>query len=133
MEKTRVLYIVGCGRSGSTILSRALGEIDGFFGAGEIRYLWAESHRGTRLCGCGQSLRECPTWSSILDELHAPNVDAEIERLAKYEEVIKTRHLPLLLNGSTARRAADKLGSYIEDLGRLYLTIGRRTGVRVIV
>jgi hypothetical protein len=95
--------------------------------------LWAEWHRGTRLCGCGQLLRECPVWTSILDELHAPRVAEEIERLAGHLEIIKTRHLPLLRSNITARRAAKRLGPYITELGSLYREIGLGTGARVIV
>ena len=36
----RVLYIAGSGRSGSTILDRTLGQVDGFFSAGELCNLW---------------------------------------------------------------------------------------------
>ena len=38
-ERVKVLYIVGMGRSGSTILANSLGEVDGFFSAGEICYM----------------------------------------------------------------------------------------------
>ena len=37
---TDVLYLLGKGRSGSTLLSMALGELDGFFAAGELRFFW---------------------------------------------------------------------------------------------
>jgi len=35
----RVLYIAGWGRSGSTILDNVLGQVDGFFSAGELMFL----------------------------------------------------------------------------------------------
>ena len=40
MSRRRVLYILGWGRSGSTVLGNILGEVDGFFCAGELHYLW---------------------------------------------------------------------------------------------
>ena len=39
----RVLYLAGSGGSGSTLVTTALGQLDGVFAAGELRYLW---HRG---------------------------------------------------------------------------------------
>ena len=37
---TTVLYVAGAGRSGSTLLDNLLGQIPGFFSAGELRYVW---------------------------------------------------------------------------------------------
>src|SRR5436190_15157868 len=42
MEKTKVLYIMGIGRSGSTILGIVLGNLKEYFFAGEMQ-LWIES------------------------------------------------------------------------------------------
>jgi len=35
---TKVLYIAGWGRSGSTILDNVLGQLDGCFSTGELNY-----------------------------------------------------------------------------------------------
>ena len=48
---TVVLYIAGTGRSGSTVLANILGEVDGVFAAGEVRYLWQRGLKEGRLCG----------------------------------------------------------------------------------
>jgi len=56
MSRTRVLYILGWGRSGSTVLGNILGEIDGFFSAGELHYLWERSLVEGRACGCGRDV-----------------------------------------------------------------------------
>ena len=39
-----------------------LGEVDGFFFAGELRYLWQRGLVEDRLCGCGLPLSACPFW-----------------------------------------------------------------------
>ena len=39
-DKIKILYITGWGRSGSTILSMLLGQLDGFFLTGEMYQLW---------------------------------------------------------------------------------------------
>ncbi|MGB3634443.1 MAG: hypothetical protein WA982_10425, partial [Rubrobacteraceae bacterium] len=64
--RTKVLYIVGLGRSGSTILSNSLGQIDGFFSAGEICYIWRQNFIENRLCGCGQPFDKCPVWTQVV-------------------------------------------------------------------
>jgi len=61
-----VLYLAGSGRSGSTLVTTALGQIDGLFAAGELRYLWQRGLVEQRPCGCGTPLPECPMWSAVL-------------------------------------------------------------------
>lgn len=63
---TKVLSIVGPGRSGSTLLAAILGEIPGFFDMGEVRWIWRHGVRQGRVCGCGQPPVRCPIWSRVL-------------------------------------------------------------------
>ena len=65
----KVLYISGFGRSGSTIVDNVLGQLDGFFSAGEMRLAWDAGQLDTRLCGCGETLAACPIWSRVLPDL----------------------------------------------------------------
>ena len=62
----KVLLIAGLGRSGSTLLGALLGQLDGFFYAGELRSA-ARAFDGGSSCGCGEPLRECPIWTRILE------------------------------------------------------------------
>ena len=48
LMSTVVLYIAGTGRSGSTVLANILGEVEGVFTAGEVRYLWQRGLREGR-------------------------------------------------------------------------------------
>ena len=68
---TTVLYIAGTGRSGSTVLAAILGEVEGVFAAGEVRYLWQRGLVEGRLCGCGVPVAECPLWSAVLATVEA--------------------------------------------------------------
>src|SRR3712207_8209479 len=54
----KVLYVVGLGRSGSTILSNSLGQIGGFFSGGELNFIWRHNVLENRLCGCGRRSEE---------------------------------------------------------------------------
>ena len=64
-DLVKVLYLAGPTRSGSTILSNILGEIDGFFNAGQIFELWDKGLAENGLCGCGQQLTTCEIWSTV--------------------------------------------------------------------
>jgi hypothetical protein len=64
----KVLCIAGLGHSGSTLLGALLGQLDGFFYAGELRSIARALERG-ELCGCELPLPECPVWSVVLEGL----------------------------------------------------------------
>jgi hypothetical protein len=55
----KVLYVAGSGRSGSTILDRTLGRVDGLFSAGELCNLWGRSLLARRRYGCGIPVPDC--------------------------------------------------------------------------
>ncbi|HMG20924.1 MAG TPA: hypothetical protein VK607_06390, partial [Kofleriaceae bacterium] len=67
-RRIKVLCITGWCRNGSTIVGNLLNEVDGFFHAGELHFLWKNAYgngSNTR-CGCGLDLVRCPIWSKVL-------------------------------------------------------------------
>ena len=59
----KILYLLGAGRSGTTIVAAMLGAHDNISWHGELIHLanWNDSdHR----CSCGEPLRDCPFWQS---------------------------------------------------------------------
>lgn len=62
----KLLYIAGFARCGSTILGNVLGEIEGFFNAGELMYIWDQVLSKDGTCGCGLHVTKCKVWSAIL-------------------------------------------------------------------
>lgn len=61
-DDPRLLYIVGRGHSGSTVLDSLVGAAGEAFGTGE---LVAGMRRYDRLCACGETIANCPLWTSI--------------------------------------------------------------------
>ena len=78
--QTRVLSIVGPGRSGTTILGNILGEVAGITNAGELRWLWRRGLIERRPCGCGLPPVECPVWSAVLRHLDSDYIPSTAER-----------------------------------------------------
>jgi Sulfotransferase family len=124
---TRVLYIAGWGRSGSTILDNVLGQVDGFFSAGELMFLWRRGLIEGRLCGCGVPVRECDVWTRVLRRAYPAGADPR-ELLRLERQSARTRHLALHLARPTAGAP-----EYRARLGALYAAVGAETGCRVIV
>jgi Sulfotransferase family len=128
--RLKLLYIAGAGRSGSTLLDGVLGQLDGFFAAGELRYLWERGLQESRLCGCGVAVRDCPTWRAVLASAFGPGVDANAAaRLQR--KATRVRCAPaMILSGRLGRRRSGRLGAV---LGPLYQAIQESTGCRVLV
>lgn len=79
----RVVYIVGDGRSGSTLLDRILGQLEGWASCGELWYVWEDDP-----CGCGVRLGECEFWHPVLAAVLGENDEprrAEVLRLQNEE------------------------------------------------
>ncbi len=138
LMSTAVLYIAGTGRSGSTVLANILGEVDGVFAAGEVRYLWQRGLKESRLCGCGLPVRECPVWSQVLARagyLDDPRrVDSVMRMLQRTGRI---RNLPGILAGGV-RHELDpaRSAAYADDraaLSDLYAAMADVTSSRVIV
>jgi hypothetical protein len=130
----RVLFIGGCGRSGSTLLDRMLGELPGFVSTGEVRFIWERGLVENRICGCGEPFRECPFWRSVGEEAFGgwDALDAE-DLVALDRAVNRHRYIPLLLAPRLSRRFGSRLARYVEILGRLYAAIDRVSGGACIV
>jgi hypothetical protein len=124
---TKVLYIAGWGRSGSTILDNVLGQVDGFFSAGELLFLWRRGLVEGRLCGCGLPVCECDVWTRVLDRAFPDGIDPH-ELLRLESRGARTRHLPLYLAGGRPGGS-----EYRRKLGALYRAIQSETGCQVIV
>ncbi|MCD4692061.1 MAG: sulfotransferase [Calditrichales bacterium] len=133
MNRTKItlLYIGGFSRSGSTILSKILGEIDGFFNVGELLYIW----NSMGMCGCGAQISKCKTWNMILDEAFG------VPRQVDFEEMVQLRNsewhsmkIPFWMWRPDARsRLVSNLSIYIKNLEKLYSAIKSVTSARVIV
>ncbi|WP_326559812.1 hypothetical protein [Micromonospora sp. NBC_01796] len=94
MSAVRVLYLAGSGRSGSTLVTTVLGQLPGFFAAGELRYLWRRGILDNRPCGCGLPLGDCPIWTAVLRDLPDADPAGIAGRLA---DRLRLRRLPALL------------------------------------
>jgi hypothetical protein len=63
--RTKVLFIGGEGRSGSTVLERLIANEPGTCAIGEGKYLFERGIGSGELCGCGSPVPECELWSTV--------------------------------------------------------------------
>jgi Sulfotransferase family len=146
-EPVRVLYVMGHGWSGSTILGNLLGELDGFFHAGELRRLWGEALPSGAPCGCGRPIGECPVWSKVVAHPAVSGLDpVQVDRWHLRSTPVR-RTLSLLRRrpdrGPTQGPAQDEshfessldrdLAGYLNAAERLYRAVAEVMEARVIV
>lgn len=130
-EPTKVLFILGTTRSGSTILENVLGSVPGFFAAGEIHMLWRGMARGFR-CACGAPIGECEVWSEILRGAESPQDPMQVDRWQLADA--RMFHTPRLMRiRSWPVTGRPSLDAYVALLRRLYPEIARVSGAQLIV
>lgn len=136
-----VVYILGSGRSGSTVLERSLVDaVDRSAGVGELRWLWDRGVLDDYLCGCTRAFHACDFWQRVLELLAArlpagasPKAHAEAT-VALRRRVERLRYMPFLVRPQLAPAAyCQQLESYRETLRVLYQSVAAAAGARVVV
>jgi Sulfotransferase family len=134
-DRTRVLFIGGYTRSGSTLLERVLGRADGYFASGEIRHLWREGLKENRRCGCGDPFRECKFWREVFRDAYGSMDALDVDEVLQIKESVDRfwRIPQIRWRTITPPHMRTHLTAYRSLLGRLYESIGRVSGARVII
>jgi hypothetical protein len=132
-DKIKVIYIAGWGRSGSTILSNILGNIDGFFGTGELRYVWERNLIENWHCGCHLPFDQCEFWKNVFNDAYGGMGDVDAHFMMRNNYRLRTRHLPQMLFGTGDSRFKPELSDYLNHLEKLYRSIQRVSQCNVIV
>ena len=124
----KVIYLLGAARSGTSLLTSLLGEIDGVFAAAEMRLLWKGFD--SRRCGCGLAVSECPYWSAAAESGRAAaGFDSPAQFSGLQLAAARNRHLPKLLVGGTAGDAA----TYLSTMESMYLRLAECSGSGIVV
>jgi hypothetical protein len=128
------VYIAGDGRSGGTLLAKIMGQMPGFFAAGELYQIWRQAIRDNAPCGCGAPFVECGVWKAVLHEAfgNTDYIDTR-ELIAMQRRHAGIRHIPKVLTPSLRSSWSADLESYLHHLKSLYHAIQSTTGCTVIV
>jgi hypothetical protein len=90
-KNVQVLFIAGPGRSGSTLLDMLLGQINGFYSTGELRFIWSRGFAQNQLCGCGKPFQACEFWSEVVKEAFGGYEAIDYARIEKLREAAEHR------------------------------------------
>lgn len=93
----RLVYVMGRGHSGSTVLDALLGNAGDAVGVGE---LVAGMLRYTELCSCGRSIEECAFWEEVRRRLESESGIPWSEAARRIQAQAHLRRFPATLTGS---------------------------------
>ena len=127
-----VAYIGGAGRSGSTLLSRALHRVPGIVNVGEIR-LWSQSAEKDHLCSCDERFTSCPFWSSVIERAFGGWGTAPVGRAQYLRRRVERERNLLALSGIRTKSFESAVSEYREMMDLLFLAIRDETGARAIL
>jgi len=124
-----VIYVVGAGRSGSTIFDRVLGTYSNAISLNQI-YPLGEPER--HHCGCGHDLSDCPFWQDVMQasQVFPERSDALLHLREKLDH---TKYMPLLWTDWGRSRLGPDLDTYLSMLRDVYMSIKAASGRSVLV
>ena len=126
-----VVYLGGFGRSGSTLVERVLGAVQGWVNVGELVDLARSVAPRDELCGCGLTFSSCPVWTEVGEVAFGGWSPEVLERIrSAHRAAARQRHLPGLLSG---RPPSAALASLRDDYSAVYRAVAQVTGARVVV
>ena len=124
-NKLKVLFIAGCGRSGTTVLGQLLGEVEKWLNVGEaVRYLFDRSKELP--CGCGASAFECSLWKDIIGSI--PSDVAQ-----KATQALRIRNFPSLYMRTRNQQVPEGFQPILDTISSAYSKVAQATGCDVIV
>lgn len=82
-RRKTIVYILGTGHSGTTLLDLLLNAHSNVTGLGEVEKIGARIARGPH-CGCGASFAKCPFWGDIFNNKELSQfLDAQIQHITQ--------------------------------------------------
>jgi len=124
-----ILYIMGTGRTGTTILEILLASNPGITGVGELKHIFRDGFLDNRLCACGKGTRDCDFWSRVLESTKW-NLDNCADNRLVVETLESHGKFPLLWIGLASKRIVSRYKQIAEIL---FKAIGGFSGGSVIV
>lgn len=129
-----IVFIGGYARTGSTLLDRLLGQIEGFESFGEVRHVWDRGFLGNQLCGCGKAFRECPFWCEVADVAFGGFGGIDPLEISKIKRSVdRFWNIPRILMGGWTPSYRRKMDDYRKALARLYGGMQRVSGAKYLV
>lgn len=124
-----VVLVGGVGRSGSTVIELALGQLPQACPLGEVRHLWQRGIVEDQRCGCGEPFSACTFWNGVGKNAFGGWDQVDLDEVHRLKAAVdRSRHVPRLL-----LRGDDRLARYTELYRRIYAAARQISGRSLII
>lgn len=136
-EAVRVIYIIGAGRSGSTLLDTVLASHPDVVGVGELVNLHSAGWTSNEVCACGKLGTECDFWTSVRAAWQRRVPEATVEGYVALQKRIEfysglgLMQIARMLRQRIAPTA--EFQAYLRQTEALYQAIAEASGKSIIV
>ncbi|MDP6442787.1 MAG: sulfotransferase, partial [Pirellulaceae bacterium] len=129
-DRPTVIYIMGYGRSGSTILDILLNQHDDVISVGALANIYEWLLR-KEACGCAEKVEACSFWANVCERTLDVADEAELSERRDLQSAVESirRYPALALGWSSKRRTAD----YAAEMERLFAAIAETSESRFVV
>lgn len=107
-SKTQVLYTLGLGHSGSTVMDMTLGSLNQVVGLGEVKMLLDNRYnqkyirnKHSEICSCGKSISKCELWSLVLERIKEKPEESYLSRYHFLISIIARKEIGAVLSDSS--------------------------------
>lgn len=129
-----VVYLAGSGRSGSTLVERALGSMPGFVNVGELIDIVRRVAVYDERCGCGAPFFECEFWTKVGVRAYGGWTPDLLSELADLQSrIARQRRIAHLLARSPRSAFAADVQRYQRLYAALYQAILEEADARYVV
>ena len=136
-ETVRVIYIIGAGRSGSTLLDTVLASHPDVVGVGELVNLHSAGWTSNEVCACGKLGTECGFWTRVREAWQRRVPEATVEGYVALQKRIEffsglgVMQLARMLRQRIAPTV--EFQTYLRQTEALYQAIAEASGKSIVV
>jgi Sulfotransferase family len=133
-SRGRVAFVGGVGRTGSTLIELALGQLPEACPLGEVRHMWERSLVEDQRCGCGRAFSGCPFWTEVGQRAFGGWNRIDVQKVLELKDSVdKTRHVPRLLAGVRPDPFDARVREYTDLYEKIYAAAREISGRPLII
>lgn len=133
-RRTKVLFIGGLGRSGTTLLERLLGQLPGALPLGEVAHVWERDVRDDESCACGSAFSACEFWQRVGHAAFGGWDAVDLDRIAALRDTVdRTRHVPMLAAKRLKGPQLALVTEYVSYYQRIYAAAAADSRASVVI
>lgn len=126
-----IIYIMGPGRGGSTLLERVLNSAPTAFALGEFHTFWRMDHKDL-VCSCGSPVLRCSFWNEVIETAGVGRAELNALRCGE-DAIVRTQYLVKRRFSLPGIAADPAVRSFIELQRVLFEAISTVSGCETLV